>query len=1777
MKTKLHNFFLNRRLFIVFLLTAVICGLFPVILLAETETPTEPEYVYLDLSAASIVIDGNHYTGARYDGASTATSVDGYLDNSKQAYYIYQSNGDINTGIINGEFKRPSYTNTRVYATDGTQWDEFITDHPNGITSGDATDPNNGSASVDAVIKEWISATTGTGRQPTENNITFKGNFGEIVVVLDNIWSRYQKVSQDRNTGSIGYHTYGSTDMTKNEITLQLRGDNRVANIFYSTNAPNANYQDFVETNKRLIFDCYKDETTSTLTVANNTAGSGGQWWNAAIGSADSYDACYGLIFNGGVIYAGTTAADDCTAIGGGGNGAATIIIDGATITAVSSTSGSAIGGGIGKSAQGGCANITINSGNVYAYNFGYGKDYTNKTYSYIVSSAIGGGSSSGAPGCEYANVTINGGKVYAQSVGGTAIGGGSSTTKYGGHSNVTITGGTVIAKSIAGKLYDNSQQKSVDIAEGAAIGGGTGATNGGTARLEVREADKEQNPTVLQAGSIGGGQGGISIGKANVYIYGGSVQGQVIMEGDGSTFEMTGGTLDNSTKTNDFVFLQENGGAVHMKASNGVSTVSGGTIQNCSGINGGAVYMTAGTFTLSGDGAITNCRATENGGAVYLGGGNMIITGGSLTKNNAQNGGAAYVNASNTTHGVTVTGGNITENTATENGGGIYVNNGFYKMTGGSVDGNHATAGNGGGVYVSSENADAIVDVLSGSISNNTAGTSGGAVAVVGQKGSTGNIVVTVGVNKAHFNEDGTPKDCDHDEATDRDSFTCPVINNNKAQNTGGAVYISGGSLNLFCLEETGSQAADGNSKSNFMMVEGGNVTLSTADKTNTNPNSAHGKIIINSSIHVYAGNMIIEGSMTNPEIRSPITVDVTVDNDTQRGSFTDNRYSSDDPMDKFYKLQYFENFRDPETGIETGQYTVYQIKHGELHTILASIYEHTGYEIGGWWTNKAGDVEGSVKYEVGQPYTFDGNPGDLVLFAQWIPKGYYVYFNVGDYTEYRGEMDYVRFEYDAENTLPANNFFVPGYVFVGWDYEGRTGEYLEDEQAVTNLTTEKEITLTAVWNLCAHNSFTYSASGETLTRNCSCEKCTQTATIIVDDNLIYSESRVQPYEPQIKIYTTKTNGVEPPLWDYHTNYSGTKYSGETFSNDAPDFLIGAGIYTISISSDSSTAFATFEIKKADREAPAKPEYEAVDGYIQIKDTGNLDKNLLQYKIIWYNANSEQLTDTIPIFENAVSPGFVLKTNYTNYYVYASHKGDDNYNESIWVRADSILFYEGNVYIHIKCEDGITHTTETYTSSRGLKIKVWPSDDDHYLYDTKVEISDENIHGLTINGSQPIFDIGNIPPSPGTGEINIYLDITGVKKKVVITPAITESEVFGNVRGSAASITNDSAYTVYYEIKNYDDVYTDPKLVFSKTLPEKTTLILIDKTNIVPVYYYETITAETNTILLEKFTKMGTTTDLVVPTDLNVPLKYQVIVDFSDVENGLISGNLQTQITADLLDENSAKGAPPFPVDISLVETSFTNYAAPGITISMNESLQQAFTIADARLTNNVDFSKWNNRRGSLVLTPTAPIPEDARIEVRDQSTGNKTTYNLQSNGTFIVPLKESDSSQLLITLISNMFPKELTTYSFKVEVISSDSTAGVSPINGIILYPDTLLSFTKPEDSPELSLSISGDKKVYSLSEDPNVTVNVNWSNLPADANPILKLLHKQVSEDNSNEIYVDTGWTSREIADQGNQTVPLMKEQRLTGSFCVILQLSDIDGKVIASIPYYFVVSE
>ena len=1784
----------NKPLCFTFLVFMAILWLLPFAVAAE-ESP-ELQYIYFDLSAGNVVITGNSYEGYRYDGQSAPQQIKGTLS-SGWGYYVYQSNGDTNTGIIDGVFVRPAVTANRV-TYEGQSWGNYITDHPKGKTDGNGEGAKSGSESVKTVIKAWEAATNNSGRVATNNSIKFTGNVGNIEVVIDNIWSKHQPTGQGRTHGSIGYATYG-TSYQNNSITLKLRGDNRVANIYYSTAANGLNDTEFRDKSNRLIFDNYRNEEDATLTVANNSTNYGGQWWNAAIGSSDSADACYGLVFNGGIIYAGTTANDDCTAIGGGGNGAATITINGGKITAVSSTSGSAIGGGIGKTAQGGSANITINDGMVYAYNFGYGRDHTGKSYNTILSSAIGGGSSSSASGCKYAVVTINGGTVYAQSVGGTAIGGGSSTNSNGGTATVTINGGTVEAKSISGKLYDMKDKQVETIQSGAAIGGGTGLKVGGYASLTVNETKPEEFPTKLITGSIGGGGFTASagtIGAANVTITGGQVQGQIIMAGKDSTFDMSGGVIDNSGKTVDYMFLQADGGAIYMDAPNGVTTITGGTIQKCTAVNGGAVYMTAGTFTLSG-GEITDCTATGNGGAVYMtagtftlsggtikkctaanngggvyiGGGQVTVTSGKLTQNNAQNGGGAYVNAATEDDGVFISGGEIAGNIAVLNGGGVAVNNGAYKMTGGAVDKNTVTSGRGGGIYVASSGVDVLVEIRSGSVSGNKAGISGGAVAVVGQNDGQETITVTIGVNKPHYDGNGTEIICDHDyDEGDPIVEACPVLKENYASQTGGGIYITGGDktiLNTYCLEESDSTAADGKALSNFMMVEGGTVVISTADENYKGDGC--GKIAINSTIHVFAGNMDLYGSMSNPLILGAITVDVT----EERGSYEDHRTSDG----KYYKLQYFENFLTPGAEKPTGRYTVFQIKHGDAHEILPALYKHDGYVIDGWWTDEMGNVAGSIEYLINKAYTFtdesDEKPGDLTLYAKWLPVGYYVYFDVGTTDTYRGEMETVRYNYDTENTLPVNAFFRPGWLFVGWDYDGDgNAKLLEDMATVKNLTTERDITLVAIWTICTHEEemFNYSVAENGLVRSCYCEKCTQTATLIAEDTVFVDGNQTR-YQAELKVITDARNGVQPNTWDLTPTYTGKKYNGNAFSNE--EFLIGAGNYTVSITDGGKTAKVSFEIKKADREGPAKPEYvsnetnQQIDkGIIKIKDPDDTTGCVLRYKVVWHD-NAGKVHTAEADLQNAIENGFELTTNYTNYYVYVRYEEDDNHNASEWVRADSVLFYKGNVYIHISCEKGIDYTTQAEESQSGLVITVNPQDG-YYLFNTSITDDHEDTNIIEQEKRKTYFiAMGESLDNPSS-PVNIYVKIAGVKKKVTVSGTLTEGEDFGTLKGNTAVITRDSAYTAYFELKNYD-VYTNPKLIFSTALPKNTTIILLDKTTGTPVYWSHTLSSAATEIPLKTFVQMGTADkSFELPANAEaLVLKYQIIVDFSDSE-GCTGTTLTTCFAAERSDDAITKGAPAFP-DNSLV-TELKNVATSSQVVSdLIDSMQKNVRIALLNVTEGAVASKWNGRCGALVLTPKATLPADARIEAVDQ-TGMKTLHYRNADGKYVISLPDAQDVTLRLTLLSDLFPDERMVYTFQTELICSNSLAGKAPINGTSLAGIETLTFVKETEPADFSMKIDGDKSVYCMGD--TVKLNVNCENLPEHTALVIRLLNKDTSENAAN-IYIDTGWKQQKDTVLGENEVPL--GQNLTGSCCIVLELRDVMGNVIVSVPYYFVI--
>jgi len=704
-----------------------IAMLFEVNLLAE-----EVQYIYFDLAAGNVTIGPSGYTGYVYvSGGDTPTEIKGKHEDSNK-YYVYQSTAQNRkeTGYVNGVAKIANTCKIPTYnrVSHGIQsWSNYITNN---------TD-------VKGVSKAWDDAAADVGRTGTPYKITFTSG-SNYDVTIDNIWSTYHEVNHSRTTGGIGAHL-GTSRNTK--ITLRLKGDNRVGCVHYSAEKDCGN---------QIIFENGDDHSIpGSITVADFNKNWAGNHWNAVIGSSDNgVDRSDGIVINGGVIYAGSTRGDNCTAIGGGGNAYGRVTITGGTVTAVSASTGTAIGGGIGWGSRGGDANINISGGVVYAYNLGIGEGTTDGYKHYVPAAAIGGGSAESNTGNERTNVTITGGTVYAESMGGAAIGGGGSGQKTGGPATINISGGTIIAKSTTGSF------KGTSISAGVSIGGGTGDTGGGSVELNVSGG-------TLRTGSIGGGKTNTSgnIGSANVTITGGDITGQVIMAGGASkscSFNMSSGKIHGTnvvegntiTDINDprpetrILYTKKNGGALWMEDSKGIANVTGGTIENCTALLGGAIYMEGGTFTLSEDGIIQNNQAVRSedesaalqgyGGGVYIIGGTADIMGGFLQKNTAQvRGGGLYVRGGN----VTVSGGSILSNVAGsgENlpadagrGGGVYLEGGLFTMDtasgeGGIISGNTANY-RGGGIFLTEAPS-----LIKGVLSGNKATDSGGGVCING------------------------------------------------------------------------------------------------------------------------------------------------------------------------------------------------------------------------------------------------------------------------------------------------------------------------------------------------------------------------------------------------------------------------------------------------------------------------------------------------------------------------------------------------------------------------------------------------------------------------------------------------------------------------------------------------------------------------------------------------------------------------------------------------------------------------------------------------------------------------------------------------------------------------------------------------------------------------------------------------------------------------------------------------------------------------------------
>jgi hypothetical protein len=174
----------------------------------------------------------------------------------------------------------------------------------------------------------------------------------------------------------------------------------------------------------------------------------------------------------------------------------------------------------------------------------------------------------------------------------------------------------------------------------------------------------------------------GVITGNTSSEIIGG---GGVVVHGSTSTFNMSGGRISGNTAS-----ANGSGGGVYV-GPNTTFNMTGGTIggdtpadANTAG-SGGGVMIIGGTFTMSGSAKVSGNTASDQGGGVYV-----------------QNYTPPVTNPTVVPGTFTMSGGEVSGNTAGGSGGGVMTSGGTFNMSDGTISGNTAT-NVGGGVSIGS------------------------------------------------------------------------------------------------------------------------------------------------------------------------------------------------------------------------------------------------------------------------------------------------------------------------------------------------------------------------------------------------------------------------------------------------------------------------------------------------------------------------------------------------------------------------------------------------------------------------------------------------------------------------------------------------------------------------------------------------------------------------------------------------------------------------------------------------------------------------------------------------------------------------------------------------------------------------------------------------------------------------------------------------------------------------------------------------------------------
>ena len=359
-----------------------------------------------------------------------------------------------------------------------------------------------------------------------------------------------------------------------------------------------------------------------------------------------------------------------------------------------------------------------------------------------------------------------------------------------------------------------------------------------------------------MYGGTVCGGRLGSGSG---VGVYSGNTRA--------GTFNMYGGRISGNTAT---ATSDGGGGGVFVCNSStfnmsGNAAVSGNTAQY-----GGGVYLSSySAFSMSDHAAISGNSAATTGGGVFVSSGSITMSSDAVISGNSagNNGGGIYISYPGT---FTMENGTISGNSADKNGGGVYVHNsGAFTMNSGSISGNSATQ-NGGGVYA--ENIGTAFTVKGGTIGGSTAADANAAKYGGGVYVKNGTFTMSGGkVTGNTASKDGGGVRLD--KGTFNMSGSA-VISRNTADGYGGGVDANDGSFTMSGGSITGNtttnESPDWSGGGGVFVFDDGSFTMSGGSITGNNAIRGGGVELTGSGTMTVSGSVQITNNWQKGTLNS-------------------------------------------------------------------------------------------------------------------------------------------------------------------------------------------------------------------------------------------------------------------------------------------------------------------------------------------------------------------------------------------------------------------------------------------------------------------------------------------------------------------------------------------------------------------------------------------------------------------------------------------------------------------------------------------------------------------------------------------------------------------------------------------------------------------------------------------------------------------------------------------------------------------------------------------